>query len=56
MTEPKYTPPEHVKFMVDILLAYAKENMIPVRSTSDLSPLEEWLLMRLYNEKLKKDK
>jgi len=56
MTEPKYTPPEHIKFICDTLRAYSKEAGFPPRSTSDLSPLEEWLLMRLYSEKLKKDK
>ena len=32
---------------VDILKQYAKEKSVIVRSTSDLSPLEEWLLIQL---------
>lgn len=36
------------EFAVKILKEYAHENGIPARSTSDLSSLEEWLLLRLY--------
>lgn len=35
-------------FAVEIIKEYAHENGIPTRSTSDLSPMEEWLLLRLY--------
>ena len=38
------------KFAVKILLEYAKENGINGRDTTDLSPLEEWLILRLYND------
>lgn len=30
-----------------ILKEYAVEGLLPIRSTSDISPLEEWLLLRL---------
>jgi len=36
-------------FLVKVLREYAKENKTVCRSTSDLSPLEEWLILRLYN-------
>lgn len=36
------------EFAVSILQEYAKENQTLIRSTSDLSPLEEWLLERMY--------
>ncbi|MBC8147241.1 MAG: hypothetical protein H8E98_04580 [Bacteroidetes bacterium] len=32
---------------VEILKQYAKENGVPLRSTSDLSPLEQWLTLKL---------
>ena len=38
---------EKAEFAVRVLKQYALENQIPVRSTSDLSPLEEWLILRL---------
>ena len=37
------------EFAVKILLEYAKENGINGRDTTDLSPLEKWLILRLYN-------
>ena len=40
---------EKAEFAVKILLEYAGENQVPARSTSDLSPLEQWLILRLYN-------
>lgn len=36
------------EFAVSILQEYANENQILIRSTSDLSPLEAWLLERMY--------
>ena len=40
------------QFAVEILRQYAHENQVPPRSTSDLSPLEQWLINQLYeNEK-----
>lgn len=39
---------EIAEFAVKILKEYASEQMIPARSTSDLSPMEEWLIIRLY--------
>lgn len=30
-----------------ILKQYAEENQVPPRSTSDLSPLEQWLILKL---------
>lgn len=38
---------EKAEFAVKTLKEYAKQNQVPVRSTSDLSPLEEWLIMDL---------
>lgn len=38
------------EFVVHILKQYAKERGLPVRSTSDLSPLEEYLLIELYKQ------
>lgn len=40
---------EKAEFAVKILLEYAKENRINGRDTTDLSPLEKWLILRLYN-------
>jgi len=37
------------KFAVEILYQYARENQVIPCSTSDLSPLEQWLIKRLYN-------
>lgn len=44
---------EKAEFAVSILKEYAEENQIQGRSTSDLSPLEQWLILRLFNEKKK---
>lgn len=38
---------DKAEFAVKILKEYAEENLIPPRSTSDLSPMEEWLILRL---------
>lgn len=38
-----------VEFVIQVLKQYAKENSIIIRSTSDLSPLEQWLLIKLYD-------
>ncbi len=38
------------EFAVCILKQYAEERGLPVRSTSDLSPLEEYLLVELYKQ------
>lgn len=38
-------------FAVSLLEEYATENQVNKRSTSDLSPLEEWLIIKLYNMK-----
>lgn len=35
-------------FAVGILTQYAHESANTIRSTSDLSPLEEWLIVKLY--------
>jgi hypothetical protein len=39
---------EMQEFAIKILMDYAKEKGIQVRSTSDLSPLEEWLIINLF--------
>lgn len=38
---------EKAEFAVRVLKQYAHENQIPARSTSDLSPMEQWLILRL---------
>jgi hypothetical protein len=40
---------KEVEFADKVLKHYANENQIPVRSTSDLSPLETWLIKRLFS-------
>lgn len=37
------------KFAVKLLKEYALENQTTARSTSDISPLEEWLILKLYD-------
>ena len=39
---------EKAEFAVRVLKEYALENQIPARSTSDLSPMEQWLILRLF--------
>lgn len=36
------------KYAVEILKRYAKENQCNVRTTMDLSPLEQWLIVSMY--------
>ena len=38
---------EKAEFAVRVIKQYALENQIPARSTSDLSPMEQWLILRL---------
>lgn len=38
---------EKAEFAVRVLRQYALENQVPARSTSDLSPMEQWLILRL---------
>lgn len=38
---------EKAEFAVRVLKQYALENGIPARSTSDLSPMETWLILHL---------
>jgi len=40
------------EFAVKLLKQYAKESGNTVRSTTDLGPLEEWLIIKLYNDSL----
>jgi len=40
--------PEHVKFAMQLMHKYAYENQIPARSTSDLSPFEQWLIFEYF--------
>jgi hypothetical protein len=42
---------EKAEFAVDILKEYAKQNQVLPRSTSDLSKLEEWLIIELLRVK-----
>jgi hypothetical protein len=35
------------EFAVKVLREYSVSNALPIRSTSDLSPLEEWLIVKL---------
>ena len=36
------------EFLIDTLKKYAEENQTIVRGTDDISPLETWLIMRLF--------
>mgnify|MGYP003596844908 CR=1 FL=1 len=38
---------EKAEFAVRVLRQYALENQVQARSTSDLSPMEQWLILRL---------
>lgn len=38
---------EKAEFAVRVLRQYALENQVHARSTSDLSPMEQWLILRL---------
>lgn len=38
---------EKAEFAVRVLRQYALEKQVPARSTSDLSPMEQWLILRL---------
>lgn len=38
---------EKAEFAVRVLRQYSLENQVPARSTSDLSPMEQWLILRL---------
>ena len=42
-----------IEFATNILKQYSKEQMMLPRSTCDVSPLEEWLITRLYKMKLR---
>ena len=39
---------EKSEFAVSVLKQYALENQVTTRSTSDLSPLEQWLILQLF--------
>lgn len=41
---------EKAAFAVGVLKKYAHENQVPPRSTSDLSKLEQWLILELMEE------
>jgi hypothetical protein len=43
----EYEPTQIEKHAVRLLKLYADENQVLPRSTSDLSPLEKWLIMQL---------
>lgn len=43
------------KFAMNILKKYAEENGNIVRSTSDISPLEEWLIVELHRKEEAKE-
>tara|TARA_R110000803_G_scaffold69058_2_gene131230 strand:+ start:12080 stop:12226 length:147 start_codon:yes stop_codon:yes gene_type:complete len=42
---------EKAEFAVETLKEYAKQNQVLPRSTSDLSKLEEWLIIELLRVK-----
>lgn len=42
---------EKAKFAVKILQEYDRQTGVGVRNTSDLSPLEEWLIIELWRVK-----
>lgn len=39
---------EKVNFAINVLKQYAEERGEMIRGTTDLSPLEEWLIMKLF--------
>lgn len=39
---------DKAEFAVKVLRRYALENSVLPRSTSDLSPMESWLILRLW--------
>ena len=41
---------DKAQFAIRLLKEYAEQNQLPARSTSDLSPLEEWLISKIYNK------
>lgn len=43
------------EFAVEILKQYALENGIHPRDTTDLSPLEKWLIIFMYNNETLED-
>ncbi|TSE11317.1 hypothetical protein [Aquimarina algiphila] len=54
----KNKPPTNslAEFAVKTLKEYAHQNQLPPRSTSDLSPLEKWLIEKLlYRDIIIKD-
>lgn len=40
---------EKARFALEVLKEYDKETGSGIRRTTDLSPLEEWLIIRLLN-------
>lgn len=38
-----------------VMRQYAEENQLPMRDTSDLSPMEQWLLIKIANMELAKE-
>ena len=43
--------PSKGDYASNVLKEYSKQNTLPPRSTSDLSPLEQWLIIQLYIRK-----
>lgn len=44
---------QRMNFIFDLLTEYATINGIILRSTSDLSPLEEWLILKIFDNRNK---
>ena len=40
---------DRAQFAIKLLQQYAEQNQLPIRSTSDLSPLEEFLILRAFD-------
>lgn len=49
----EYIPTPKVVFVIKTLRQYAYETGSLTRSTSDLSPMEEWLLIQLFLKETK---
>lgn len=41
---------DKAEFAVKVLKQYSKENSVLPRSTSDLSPLESWLILQMFSD------
>ena len=52
--KPYQESPRNLKVLAT-MRQYAEENLFPVRDTMDLSPFEQWLLIKIANMELDKE-